>query len=416
MTEALTVSKDTYGPLMRMINGAVGVAMRRDLPFTGTGVDDVLESVRRTHGDAWGDERFIGVFRELQRAFAKRELTPFGRLLLRGIFERAVVNRVRLNAYTARYPEVRDTPIEKPVFIVGFPRTGTTAVQNMLALNRGMYAPPYWKLATPIPVHDDSLRDRCARMWAARWMLAAAYMLAPEQARIHHITPTSLEEDWALMAPTFAVMNYDWQGGLREFGDFLMGSDMTWVYEELKLMFQVIMSRQKPGTTLITKCPEHLWFIEALVKVFPDARIVWTHRDPFKVVGSYCSLLSLARRVLQGDSRPHELGPYIAERFATGVGRAMDARRCIGSNNFVDIHFEAVVDRPVQVVRGICDRFGIPYAHDMDSRIAQWQRSGRADGPPGMHQYDPARFCLDRSEVDRMFADYVCRYHVHVPL
>lgn len=411
MTQSLTVQADTYGPFERMLNRGAAVALGCGLACTDTRVDSVLAAVAAREGNAWGNDRFIEVYRALMAAIDKKPVTPLARVLLRAVFAKAVGNRVRMEEFVGRNPRVHDVPVRKPIFIVGFPRTGTTVLQNLLALHPTRRAPQYWELANPVPASDRPLIDRHLRLFRTKAMLQAAYRFAPEQSDIHQITATSPEEDWALMALTFSVYNYDLQGGLPEFGDYLLANDMSWAYRELRRMFQVLLL-QRPAETLVTKCPEHLWFLDALLEAFPDACIVWTHRDPFATIASYCSLTSLTRRTFYGDARPHEIGPYIADRFHLGVTRAMEVRRRLGDDRFIDIPFEETVANPIRAVRRICYKFGLPYGGSgTDTAIRRWLEQERAD-KRGAHRYDAARYGLDRDKVDMLFADYNCRFKV----
>lgn len=414
MSQKLTIQSDAYGPLEHLLDAVAGWALRGNLPFTSLDPDMILGQVRRTEGADWGEERFMEVFRVLVSCIERRGVTPLGRVLLHAVFKKALVNRVRMRRFMQRHPRYKDVSLKNPVFIVGFPRTGTTTLQNLLACGPTRHAPQYWELANPVPAHDDPVRDRRIRVNRTRRLLRAAYFFAPEQSDIHEITATSPEEDWAFTALTFAVINYAWQG-IPEFGTYLMERDMVWVYEELRAMFQVLMLQQ-PGMTLVTKCPDHLWFLDSLLTVFPDACIVWTHRDPFPVIASYCSLSSLARRTMRGRADVAQIGPDITAQFRAGVDRAMHVRRQVGDDRFFDVHLEDTSRDPCGVVRSICKHFNLPCGEGTEQEMQMWAlHNGRRD-KPGRHRYDDRQFGLVREEVDLAFADYVHRYDVRVPL
>lgn len=414
--DALTVADETYRLPERVLNALAAVLWRAGVRATRIDVDDVLDDVRRSLGsDDWGGPEFLDVYRRLIDVLAERPITPLSRIFIRTVCRKAVANRVRLRQWIAAHPGVHDVRLDRPVFIVGFPRTGTTVLQNLLSLHPSRRPLAFWEMSDPIPASDDPEEDRRVRIRKANRILQAAYLMAPEQSDIHEITPTTPEEDWALMAHTFAVLNYDFQASLRPFGDHLMAQDMAWAYREYRQMLQVLLY-EHPADGLVTKCPEHLWFLDALLEVFPDACIVWTHRDPFPTVASYCSLISLSQRTYYGRFSPPSLGPYIADRFHTGVSRAMAVRDRVGDARFLDVAFEDTVSDPKGVLRRICAHFDLPYDSDalpggMDAAVDGWLASDRSD-KRGKHQYDAARYGLDATAVRTLFADYIARFDV----
>jgi len=410
----VTVADERYGLPERVLDALVAPLVRAGLPASRIDVDFILDRVRRSHGEDWGGEEFIDVWRALVHELQGRPITNLAHFAIHAITKKAVVNRIRLQAWLASHPEITKLPIERPVFIVGFPRTGTTVLQRLLTLHPSRRALAFWEMQDPVPCSDDPEEDRRIRLRKAETILWFAHRFAPEQSDIHEITATSAEEDWALTAHTFAVLNYDFQASLRGFGDHLMSSDMTWVYREFRTMLQVLL-HQHPADGLVTKCPEHLWFLDALLEVFPDACIVWTHRDPFPTLASYCSLISLSQRTYYGRFSPPDLGPYYTDRFAAGVERAMAVRDRVGDDRFFDARFEDTVEDPKAVVRAICERFDLPYEDGapghMDAAIDQWLASDRKD-KRGAHVYEAARYGLDRGAVHARFAPYIDRYGI----
>lgn len=410
----VTVSEERYGAVEQGLDALVGIATAMNCRATRVEVDDVLNQVRAVEGDDWGDPTFIEVYREMVEALKRRPITHLARLAIRAVSKKAVVNRVRLRRWIAAHPEIVQLPVERPVFVVGFPRTGTTVLQNLLSLHPSRRSLSFWEMQDPVPASADPQEDRRVRIAKAERILWFAHRFAPEQSDIHQIRATTPEEDWAIMAHTFAVLNYDFQGGLKEFGDYLMGRDMAWAYREFKEMLQVLLHHH-PAEGVVSKCPEHLWFLDALLEVFPDACVVWTHRDPYPTLASYCSLISLSRRTYYGRIDPHALGAYMTERFAQGVERAMAVRDKVGDDRFFDANFRQTVEDPAGQVREICEHFDLPWEHgtpgSTDESVARWLAGDRSD-KRGRHVYDGARYGLDPDEVRARFAPYIQRFGI----
>lgn len=411
MEQDLTVKRSTYGPLVRMLN--LGAAALNATGLTGRlDGDEILEAaMRRTGLRDWGDYDFQPAFREILRHANAAPFTPLGRINAQQALIKGAGNRLLAQDYLRRHPHVRDQPIRRPIFILGFPRTGTTLLQNLIGLNPHRRALQLWELFGPIPLDDDPEADVRKRLRSARALLSLAYLIAPEMKFVHQIGPTTAEECWPLFFNTFSVMNYDFQAGFRAFGDWLMGSDMTPAYQDYRRQLQIIASRL-PEQDLILKCPEHLWFVDALLEVFPDACIVWTHRDPLASTASYCSLISLNHRMLYGRIDTHGLGAHIADRFQLGVERAMAARdRHHNPDQFFDVDFVELVKDPEVVVRRIHEHFSLPYPDSMPAAIDDWLHNGRAD-KKGQHRYSASVYGLDPDDIDRRYARYIERFQI----
>lgn len=408
---AVTVSRTAYLPPMRAIDALCGVARRTGLPIGQLTVDSILDAARRKTGlTDFGEDSFMP---RLHAAVGFADVAPFshlGREIIRQIFITALTHRLRVEDYFRRHPDAADVQIERPVFILGFPRTGTTLLQNLLCLEDGARALKFWELSSPVPESDDPQVDRRIRMARARWTLRAAYLMAPEMRVVHEVTPQTPEECWPLFANTFAVLNWDLGAGLVPWGDWLLQQDMTQPYRYYKRQLQM-MAHARPTRQFVLKCPEHLWFIDSLLRVFPDASLVWTHRDPVDVVASYCSLISLNRRVVHGRFDPVAVGQHITERLSSGVKRAIAVRRALPKDQIFDVDFRKLVADQAGTVHAIRESFGLPHQPGADDRVLAYLGNGRSD-KRGAHVYDHAMYGLTPDSVYDAFAPYIDRFDI----
>ncbi len=404
-----TVSNLRYGPLLRAANGAAAVGEWAGASLGHLDAGDILAAARRQTGlSDWGDEGFRAHLEKVV-AFAREKegLTPLARVILRQSFVRAVCNRLWLQDWLRRHPAVRERRVERPIFVLGFPRTGTTVLQNLFAAHPDRRGLPFWQLTVPVPVCDDPVDDARRRRRATDWMLFFAWRAAPEMGEVHYIDTDTLEECWPLFANTFSVMNWELQAGLDAWGDWLQSeADMRRAYQEYRTYLQVNLDRQ-PAGQLVLKCPEHLWFLDALLDVFPDACVVWTHRDPYETIGSYCSLMSLQWRTLYGEIDRPALGAFLERRLLVGIDRALAVRDRRGEASFFDARFQDTVKDPIGVVERASAHFGLdcPPRAQMEA----WLGQKRAD-ERGKHRYDPADYGLVRERVDARYAHYVSRF------
>ena len=200
---------------------------------------------------------------------------------------------------------------------------------------------------------------------------------------------------------------------MRGYGDWLIDDyDMTIAYREYRQWLQMALWRQ-PAANLVTKCPEHLWFVDALLEVFPDACIVWTHRDPHDTIASYCSLISMQWRTLLGKFEPRDIGNHVTYRFLQGIERAMEARERHDPKRFYDLEFSRFVRDPAAAVRDVCRHFDLPYGTGMDESIGTWLANKRSD-ERGAHKYDPAMYGLVKGDILDLYGDYIENFEVKV--
>ncbi|MEN0063175.1 MAG: sulfotransferase [Myxococcota bacterium] len=413
MTAAPTVSNLTYRPRIQLVNAMAWAQEQLGFHLGVTEPDRIIAAAKRETGlSNLGDPTFRTAFDRIAYEVRKNvAFTPLARIILRQTFALAVRSRLQLRQWVADHPEVAETRIERPIFVLGFPRTGTTVLQNLLSLDRRRRGLEFWELSTPAPAHDDRATDRQIRKRNASWILQAAYQMAPEMAEVHYIDITTVEECWPLFVPSFAVMNWDLQSGMDGWGDWLMSEwDMVRPYEEYREVLQVICERQ-PIDQLVLKCPEHLFFIDALLEVFPDACIVQTHRDPYDTIGSYCSLISMQWRNLYGHIDRERIGQHMERRLHDGVSRAMAARRHADPARFYDVRFEDLCEDPAAVVQDIAQHFDLALEADHEAVVAGYLANKRKDAR-GRHKYDPADYGLARPEVYRRYADYIDRFDI----
>ncbi len=411
----LTVSRLEATPSIKAVDLLCRAAEVLQLPVVDLDPDSILAAAARQEGSRdWGDERFIEPLTRMLGEVDQPPFKPFARAFARSVGVRATAARIRIERLLGAHPEITAIPVQRPLFILGFPRTGTTLLQNLLAQEPGARALPFWELTNPTPLHTDPIRDIALRRARAAKDIRLATLAAPEMSAVHDISADTFEECWSLMANTFSVLNFDLAHGARGFGSWLLQSDMTWAYREYKRMLQILLHRQA-AQTLVLKCPEHLWFLDALLEVFPDACIVWTHRDPMRSVASYSSMVTLSHRSDFGRVDPQELGAHIQHRFEQGVSRALAVRENSDPARFFDVAFEELTADPAAMVRAIRTHFELPVTDQGMGAVAAWLDSPRADGP-GQHVYDAARYGLDLTSVPAGFQDYVERFEIPVKL
>ena len=205
-----------------------------------------------------------------------------------------LVTRLKLEDYCQRYPEILEEDIKEPVVIVGLPRTGTTLLQRLLAADPRFYSAAWWETRFPVPMESNP-RETHKRISVAKAEVEGMLMAIPELASIHPMSATEADEEISLLEQSFFSTSPESAANLGEFGKWLAQQDQTEGYEYLKVLLQFLQWQKKQRgesrNRWVLKSPHHLHFMEVLFKVFPDARVVQTHRDPLQTIPSLCSFV-----------------------------------------------------------------------------------------------------------------------------
>jgi len=392
---------------MHLLNRLAGIGVMLRLPMFSMDPDDMIREARRKTGlTDLGDPHFREAMDRLFANITKKGNTALGKVGSHDMGVQACMNRLRVRDYLSRHPDVAAQKVERPVFILGFPRTGTTLIQNLLALSADRRALPFWEIASPVPLHADAKTDVAERQAMAKARLRVVDFFAPEMRYIHEVRFDSHEECWPILANSFTVINWDMTTGWYDYGDWLMQHDMTWAYREYADFLRVMTARV-PDRRLVLKSPDHLWKLDALLNVFPDACIVWTHRDPARSVPSYCSLASLNYRVHNGSVPRDEMGQRVQQCFRQGIERALAVRERVGEERFFDVDFRNLLDDPRRVIDGITQHFNLTPVKDadMDAYLNLERNDER-----GNHSYSAEDYGLSEEGVRAYFREYIARF------
>jgi hypothetical protein len=408
---AKRVRENSYGFGMRVLNTLIGWGQPLGITPRRLDADAITKKAQKRTGlTDLGTGMHRAGMDALVESVNKAPITDFGKFSSTGFGVDGLSNRLRMVDYLKKHPEVNDVEIERPVFIIGFPRTGTTLLQNLMHLSDDRRALEFWELTNPVPLHKDPGKDIKKRQFITNTRLAIANFVVPEMKFIHEVRYNSLEECWSLFIPQFVIPNYEMTSRWPDYGKWMHQHDLRPAYQEYKKFLKIIVSRE-PDKRLVLKCPDHMWHLDALLDVFPDASIIWTHRDPGRSIPSYCSLASLNWRLLYGEFNPKELGPYVEECLYQGIQRGLAVREKVGEERFLDVNFKSLLENPIDTVNDITDHFGLSTI-DNDKMQAYLDRD-RPDNR-GKHKYTPEYYGLDVDAIREHYEDYIKRFNISV--
>jgi hypothetical protein len=353
----------------------------------------------------FGGEEFLPAFSRLLAALRdEAQLDRSGEWAAAARIVMALNRRRQLSRLLARAPELRECPIASPIFILGFPRTGTTLLHNLLATDPRNRAVRLWEMREPFAPDDRPGFD--AQAWSSsviattEQVIAAGYKMSPRLADIHPLRATWPDECSWLFRNSFTSLVFGFSHYVPSYVEWLLAQDMQPAYAYFKLQLQAI-THQRGGAPLVLKDPCHLWHLGALLQVFPDARVIQLHRAPEQVVGSFASLCQ-ALHEGGATARPSaEIGRYALDMLARGLQRIDAVRATLAPDRIFDVDYRELVGDPIETLQRIHARFGLSFEADARDRATAWLAENR--GLSGRHRYELHDFGLDATEVERQF-------------
>jgi hypothetical protein len=327
----------------------------------------------------------------------------------RGMIVKALMDRLQVVGALAARPELLERPVERPVFVFGIPRTGTTLLSNLLAVDPARRSPLTWELDNPVPPPKAELLYTDPRALAALEAERAMQAANPGVNRIYRMSATFPFECVSIIAHDFrTVMQESW-GKLPGFRDFLFAADMTPAYEYHKKFLQLHQA-DAPGIWNL-KMPSHALYLETLLKIYPDARLVWTHRDPFTATASFCSIIAAGHTNFAGRIDYEWIGENMPWQAREHADRAMDARAAIGDDRIIDIHYADLMRDPMGTMRGLYKALGDMLTPEAEAAMRQWLEEN-PQGMFGRHEYRLAEYGLSKEKLEPYFERYLSHYDV----
>jgi hypothetical protein len=320
-----------------------------------------------------------------------------------------LTTRLKIADYLAANPELLERPIERPVFVMGVPRTGTTLMSNLLAADPARRSPLTWEIDDPVPPATTAMLKTDPRALARLEQDTAMLAANPGMGKYYRGSAIYPNEDVFIMAGDFKTLMIESKGKLPAYKDFIFSCDMTSSYEYHKKFLAVLQSAA-PGVWNLKK-PSHALFLEYLFKVYPDARVIWTHRDPFTATGSLCSIISLSHMGHMGRIDNEWLGEDYSWQAAEHANRIMDFRDKHGEDKVIDVHYANLTADPMGEMKKLYAKLGDAFTPEAEAGIQGWLD----DNPPnkfGKHEYQLAQYGLTKAQLEPLFERYLARYDV----
>jgi Sulfotransferase family len=369
--------------------------------------DDLLEeATKQTDLDDFGDVPFVDALDAVVDALndgtrVDGDVRARAADMLTGV----LVKRLRLVDDRARHPEIADEVVAAPVFIVGQPRSGSTHLHALLARVEGVRAPRLWELSLPSPPPERETYDSDPRIAAVQ----AGVNATPAEMQVRHPTSATRPEqcngllEWSFLNQAW-MANFD----IPSYRDWFLDADYSPLYEAHGRTLQQLQWHY-PGRWVL-KYPKHLLSLDALLARYPDATLIWTHRDPAEVLPSAVSLTGYMRSLNTRDYDPVRFARewVVIEELALQRGLATRDRDANDARH-VDVDYRALLRDPIATMEHVCDRLGMTFDDGSRRGVQQWLDDNPQD-KHGVHRYTAADFGFDPDRLRARFAFYAGRF------
>ena len=371
----------------------------------------LLDHARHATGlSNFGNAEWVEPFNVLLNAIeSEAELTFIGRLMSRNDIVQWLKNRLLVERFREINPRVVDQEIINPTFVIGLPRSGTSILYELLALDPEVNVPLIWEAFIPCPFGGSESLNAQNRRSRAHKAFSLWQEIVPDFGSIHKMSADIPAECGLLMANTFISDHIASLHQTPSYSKYCSTADLVPVYKYHKLLLQILQS-QKPDGRWLLKAPEHQVHLEALMEVYPDANIIQTHRDPIVCMASTASLLQslyLVRSSKTFDTLQFEnivLGQATAERLT----HVMDQRESkkIGKEHIFDSRYQDLLSDPVRCIKRIYDYFGRDLPSDMQTSILDYVKE-KPQYRDGEHRYSIGKPLIkDRKLFSRYQKEY----------
>jgi len=331
-----------------------------------------------------------------------------GRKRTHGRVVQLLANRLRIEKAFHDHPEIRRRDIVRPMYLTGLPRTGTSALFNLLAMDPAARPLLTWEGMFPDPLERAlAPEEEDPRLVGLRAYYARQRAKAADFDKIHYVDADAPEECVLLLAHTFRDVQLGIEPLMSPYREWFEAQDLRPAYAYYRDLLK-LLDWQRPGERWLLKSPAHLWALDVLVELFPDCCIVQTHRDPLEILPSYCSMMAALMSICETYDKA-DLGRAVLDHLATAIERGLRARDASEPARFIDVDYRGFLRDPMATVERVYAHFSLPVTGD----VADAMRDHVAANPQsrhGRHAYSLAEYGLEADTVRKRFREYTERF------
>jgi hypothetical protein len=368
--------------------------------------DDLLAGARRRTGlTDFGSWPIEAPLRVLLAAYDEEAaLSVFGRMAARWDILRFLSNLLQLHAAEQARPDILREPVVAPVFITGLPRSGTTFLHALLAEDPASLVPQCWQTIFPYPgpVGEE------ARIREVDRQLRLFESLAPDIRSVHQLSAQAPQECTEITAQVFLSLRFDTTHHVPSYRRWLDRVGHRTAYSFHRRFLQHLQS-QRGGGRWMLKSPDHVFALDAILGAYPDARVVFVHRDPVKVLSSVTRLTEILRAPFARQVDRIQIGRQVCDHWLEGVARMMQAR--LPAGQLVHVQYRELTSAPLQTISRLYEALDVELSSEARARMQQLVEE-KPNGGYGHHQYQLADYGLDPEEMRVRFSAYAAHFDI----
>ena len=367
-------------------------------------------ALKRAGREDFADRSF---FHPLERLIAscnrESDLNPLGRQAVKFEIRRSLHNLLEFERRERESPALLLRPIERPIFITGMPRSGSTFLHRLLVRDPSVAAPLSWRLVHPHPSSAGRLGESLnrARVQAQFYLMR---ILAPELNTLHEVAAGEPEECTDITAQVFQSLRYDSVYRVPSYQSWLQRHGHVEAYRFHKRFLQHL-DAQAPGRRWILKSPDHVFALDDIRVVYPDAQWVFIHRDPVAVLASVARLTEVLRRPFAHHVDLAEIGQQVCASWLDGAQRMMRMAATCGS--ILHLHYREIIADPQKAADRLLRHGGHAASGEAARRMRKWL-SNRSNRRHRQRHYDLEAFGLDPNTLRSQFKPYTDAFGIEL--
>lgn len=349
-----------------------------------------------------------GLQRTVDALNNEAELSELGQVIQHATISNALIQRLKVENTYAEHPEIDYEVVGGPVLVIGLPRTGTTALSQLVAADPQFRSLRMWESQAPTPPPEAATQHEDPRIAQAEEGLKMLHEMFPLMKTLYNSEARAATECQDLMGMSFRTFHFDGVVRVPSYLAWLLRCDMRETYTFHRRVLK-LLQWHCPPTLWHLKTPVHMFALDALTEAYPNAKFLWCHRDPAKVLASVCSLIRYVRSWSSDRDDPEELGAEQLDSWAEATRRAMEFRKHVGDQQFSDVSFADLQNEPVRTLQAAYDCLGLTFSDATARSVEQWAREHKP-GSRGAHDYDLADYGLTPAAVHERFREYLHTY------
>jgi len=322
-----------------------------------------------------------------------------------------LVNRLRHVQLVKDNPEILDEQVNVTAVLTGLPRTGSTMLHRMLAAAPKLTGVRWYETQNYVPLEGEVRGNPAPRLEAAKGVLAYMLEAIPELMSIHPMDIEQPDEEVIILGQLFSSSMIESTYFVPDYAEWLSGQDPRKAYDDL---IQILQSLQwqdpsRKGKRWVLKTPGHLMGLQTVLEVFPDAKIVMTHRNPVSTIPSYCSMEASLYKMGSTDISNAEIGSYWMKRLKDWLDNFMAVRANADSDRFIDVNYKSLLTASSQEGMRVLSAAGIPMSSEIKTGMEEWIEANRREHRAA-HKYSLQDFGLDEDDIRTKYGDYISQY------